>query len=941
LTDNLPIPSKGTPFKREDAILPQGGQYWIYNPKEDEGRGHPVKGRAYLVKQVHVIDGEIHSLETAHHPESGQGGVRISIDEFLEKFEYTEQGEAIRAAEIGKVTATISKLQRLLADHTREASGPPQDDRAGMLTGPRVNSPDTVNALVTSGKSVAEMTQGIEARRQTMLDISERITETAKSIETETKKLARFYQEKAGAALASVNDVLLQAEHLKKGITTLGLFAGDGVEVNLVRDGKPATGEKLALRQLKLHLDEELVCHIDDEGGADYTAINDLGALFDRDPDLLDRMIPEKLGVVLMRFRRNDKQYSFSWARGINSDIADMLANIEENALNKEQVLLVRNGEKVWEVRATDALQNIPRLFPRERDLDDVYRQRSHAFRGIESSMITPKDLQYVEARGKFEQMALEYRRVLVLLWGLDQRLQLFGHFFDRQRHQTFLTAEFQEECLKFIADEEDVLVEGRPSVHRYRETLNLDVEAGSRIIVRWRDMINMESCPAMVEINQRTYAEQLKYNLRQERELVTVERRGGKLMVPVEATHPWRDTVRKFYVDIDRGDLHSYITLDAMRTEDIRWYLANRVARADYLSYIRTFLMAYDVLKPQEEAEASAVEDMIERSGGPAKRTAVMKALTHWRISSADKVLPVGEEGALEKTKRTILEHAELLSGNIPDENLEMARKISDQSGSYRVGLTIGGEYVATRDHPDRPANVPFPWVQEQIFSKNGKLIRERFHRANLERTDVVQLIEGKSTPQDQTIAKMRRREYDGEDDPSSIIAVMKAINQPETTDAWRMIMEPETIAEERDSHFRMSRKPKGRNEPVHCDLPLAITRHRDYVSVLYLSVRPIDAMAALGGESGAHARQFYDTWFAFPEKAWGNLIDRGPIGFETSSLTTRLDLKPALGNGGHMDRPEYALKDAEVLEKTARYDEIMSRLIQLGWMKPEKEKN
>lgn len=940
MTDNLPTPSKGTPFKREDAILPQGGQYWIYNPEEDDGRGHPVKGRAYLIKQVHVIDGEIHSLETAHHPESGQGGVRISIDEFLEKFEYTDQGEAIRAGEIEEVTSTISELQRLLADHTREASGPPQEDGAGMLTGPRVNSPDTVNALVTSGRSVAEMTQGIETKRQKMIDISERITETAKTIETETKKLARFYQEKAGAALASVNDVLLQAEHLKKGITTLGLFAGDGVEVNLVRDGKPATGEKLTLRQLKLHLDEELVCHIDDEGGADYTAINDLGALFDRDPDLLDRMIPEKLGVVLMRFRRHDKQYSFSWARGINSDIADMLANIEENALNKEQVLLVRNGEKVWEVRATDALQNIPRLFPRERDLDDVYRQRSHAFRGIESSMITPKDLQYVEARGKFEQMALEYRRVLVLLWGLDQRLQLFGHFFDRQRHQTFLTAEFQEECLNFIADEEDVLMEGRPSVHRYRETLNLDVEAGSRIIVKWRDMINMESCPAMVEINQRTCAEQLKYNLRRERELVTVERRGGKLMVPVEATHPWRDTVRKFYVDIDRGDLHSYITLDAMRTEDIRWYLANRVARADYLSYIRTFLMAYDILKPQEETEASAIADMIERSGGPAKREAVMTALTHWRISSTDKVLPTEDEDALEKAKKSILAHAELLSGNIPDKTMQTARTISKESGSYRVGLTIGGEYVATRDHPDRPANVPFPWVQEQIFSRNGKLVRERFHRTNLERTDVALLIEGKSKPQDQTIAKMRQRDYDGEDDPSSIIAIMRAMHQPETTDAWRMIMEPETIAEGRESHFRLSRKPKGRNEPVHCDLPLAITRHRDYVSVLYLSVRPIDAMAALGGESGAHARQFCDTWFAFPQKAWGNLIDRGPIGFETSSLATRLDLHPALGNGGHMDRPEYAVKDAEVLEKTPRYDEIMSRLTQLGWIEPEKEK-
>lgn len=941
MTDNLPAPSKGTAFKREDAILPQGGQYWIYNPKEDDGRGYPVKGKAYLIKQVHVIDGEIHSLETAHHPESDRGGVRISIDEFLEKFEYTEQGETIRAAEIGKVTTTISELQRLLADHTREASGPQREDGADMLTGPQVNSPDTVNALVASGKSVAEMTKGIETRRQKMIDISERITDTAKSIETETKKLARFYQEKAGAALASVNEVLLQAEHLKKGITTLGLFAGDGVEVNLVRDGKPATGEKLTLRQLKLHLDEELVCHIDDEGGADYTAINDLGSLFDRDPDLLDRMIPEKLGVVLMRFRRNDKQYSFSWARGINSDIADMLANIEENALNKEQVLLVRNGEKVWEVRATDALKNIPRLFPRERDLDDVYRQRSHAFRGIESSMITPKDLQYVEARGKFEQMALEYRRVLVLLWGLDQRLQLFGHFFDRQRHQTFLTAEFQEECLNFIADEEDVLMEGRPSVRHYRETLNLKVEAGSRVIVKWRDMINMESCPAMVEINRRTCAEELKYDLRQERELVTVERRGGKLMVPVEATHPWRDTVRKFYVDIDQGDLHSYITLDAMRTDDIRWYLSNRVARADYLSYIRSFLMAYDILKPQEEIEASAIMDMIERSGGPAKRDAVMTALTHWRISSADKVLPTEDEDALEKAKKSILAHAELLSGNIPGKTMQTARAISKENGSYRVGLTIGGEYVATRDHPDRPVSIPFPWVQEQIFSKNGKLVRERFHRTNLERTDVALLIEGKSTPQDQTIAKMRQRDYDGEDDPSSIITIMRAMKQPETTDAWRMIMEPETIAEDRDSYFRLSRKPKGRNKPVHCDLPLAITRHRDYVSVLYLSVRPIDVMAAIGGESGAHTRQFCDTWFEFPQKAWDNMIDRGPVGFETSSLATRLDLQPALGDGGHMDRPEYALKDAEVLEKTPRYDEIMSRLTQLGWMKPEKEKS
>lgn len=940
MTDNLPTPSKGLPFKREDAILPQGGQYWIYNPKEEDKGKEPVKGRAYLIRQVHIIDGEIHSLETAHHPSTERGGMRISIDEFLENFEYTDQGEAIRATEIGEVTTSISELQRLLADHTRQAASPAEDTGPAMLTGPQVNSPDTVNALVASGKSVAEMTQGIETRRQAMLDISERITETAKSIETETKKLARFYQEKAGAALASVNDVLLQADHLKKGITTLGLFAGDGVEVNLIRDGKPAEGEKLTLRQLKLHLDEELVCHVDDEGGADYTAINDLGALFDRDPDLLDRMLPEKLCIVLLKFRRRDKEYNFSWARGINADVANMLASIEENMNNKEQVLLVRNGEKIWEVRAVDALQNIPRLFPRERDLDDVYRERSHFFRGLESSMITPKDLQYVEARSKFEQMALEYRRVLVLLWGLDQRLQLFGHFFDRQRHQTFLTAEFQEECLNFVADEEDVLMEGRPSVHAYRAELNAGLEAGSQIVVVWRDLIDMETCPSMIQVNPRSLNEELKYNLKRAREIVTVERRGGKLMVPVEVRHSWRDTERKFYVDLDKArNSSSFIVIDEMRSEDIKWYLANRVARADYLDYVRSFLMAYEIVRGREVAEQTSLKEMVERAGGPAKRKHVMKALAHWRISSSDKILPLENEKSLEKAKHAILAHAELLGGDRPEEVMTVAADIQDQVNAYHVGRTINGDYVAAADCPERPNTIPFPWVKEHSFSKNGKPIRSRYLLAGHERTDVVLLKDGKSVPQPKEIAQLRRR-YDEEESPEAIVAIMRALNKPEETRAWQMIMKPEGLAAESPEYFKLSRKPKGRNDPVHCDLPLGVLRHRGYTSLLYLTVRPIEAMAALGGDAKDMVRNFHQTWFAHPQRAWENMVHRGPVGFETSTLAERIDMNLALGMGGHMDRPEYAYKDAEILEKSPQYDAIISRLEGLGWMKPEKEK-
>lgn len=942
MTDNLPVKAKGTPFARSNEIMPQAGQYWIWNPSEDIESRSLVKGLAYLVKKVHVIDGQIHSLETAAHPSKDRGSLRISIDEFLEQFKYTEQGETIREGEILEVTQTISALQRQLVDHTREAANPaPNENGPKLLSGPTVNDPDTVAALLTSGRSVAEMSQDIETRRQNMLEISERITATTKSIETETKKLARFYQEKAGAALASVDDVLTHADHLKKGITTLGLFAGDGVEVNLIRDGEPAKGEKLTLRQLKLHLDEELVCHIDDEGGADYTAIAKLGDLFDRDPDLLDRMIPERLGIVLLKFRRRDKEYKFSWARGINSDVADMLANIEENTHNREQVLLVRNGEKVWEVRAENALQNIPRLFPRERDLDDVYRERSHVFRGLESSMITPKDLQYVEARGKFEQMALEYRRVLVLLWGLDQRLQLFGHWFDRQKHQTFLTAEFQEECLNFVADEEDVLMEGRPSVHEYIADINSRLEAGSRIIVRWRDLIDMDTCPSMVEVNQRTLNEQLKYNLKQEREIVTVERRGGKLMVPVEACHKWRDTERRFYVDLEKGRTNDgYIVIDEMRTDDIKWYLGNRVARADYLHYVSAFLMAYDVLKEQESLEANAVSDMVERSGGPTKRKYVMRALTHWRNASSEKILPIQDSEALEKDKKAILAHAELLSGAFPGEVTNIMQEIEQEVRPYRIGRTISGQYIAVADCPERPENIPFPWVEEHTFSKKGKLLRSRFHLAGLERTDLAQLKNGTSIPQAEEIASLRRPYGEQEEDPASVIAALRAIKKPEDTHAWRMIMEPDSMIEESSTYFKLSRKPKGRNEPVHCDLPLAVVEGKGYPKILYLSVRPIGAMEMIGGEAKKRIHKFYDTYFAYPKRALENLHARGAVGFNVSATFNNINLDLALGTGAHVHRPEYVIGDSQILEKSPYYEKVISRLEELNWLSSEEGK-
>lgn len=937
MTDNLPIPARASTLHRQDRE-PAAGQYWEWEPEEMREGDRRVTGRAYLVSHVHVIDGAIHSVNLAAHPEGGEGGVRVSLDAFLKDYQYQPDGDAIRAGEIGVVADDIARLQRLLADQTQEAAAPPESVRPGQLAGPSsTEAEDTVQAIVASGRSVADMAQVFEARRDRMLALSESISATTKDIGERTQVLARFYQEKAGAAIAAVNDVIAEADRLKKGVVTLGLFAGDGVKVNLIRDGEPLGPghRRLAIRQLRLFLDEELVCHIDDEGGADHSNISDLGGLLESDPELLDRILPEKLGVVLMRYRRRPKEYNFQWARGINADIANMLVSIQEAEANQEQFLLVRNGDKVWQVRAIDALQDIPRLFPRERDLDDVYRRSHSRFLGIESSTITPRDLEYVEARGRFEQMALEYRRVLVLLWGLDQRLKLFGDFHDRRRHPGFLTAEFQEECLEFIADEENVIGSGLPNVRSYIAEQNERLEAGSRILVRWYDVLSEETCPAVVTYD-KDYRPQFKYNPTRNFEVVTVERRGGDLVAPIEVRHPYRETERRFYVKLEPARGHGYLVLDRVRTSDIGKYLASRIERVDYLDYVPTFLRAHSVLKPIEASEAGALADMIERAGGPASRDHVMEALTHWRVSHGW-ILPA-DEPSVEKAKQLILEQTRRLAGDVDVDAVEAIRGAIAARGdaAFRIGFLVTGEAIALAAVGERPDKLPFPWVREYILSTKGKIMRSRFVMPDEWRSDAAVAFQRDPARQDEATASLHPRpsSFYRSSSPEAVLSLARHLAHQEELKAWKMIMDPDQIVERAGEFFRLARSGKHRIEAVSLDMPLGAWNEKGTVKTLIMTLRPISALLHLGEHASAKVEAHCRAWYRHPEKGLENLRSDRPVGFVLEHHAGSYDVGVHVGRGAYVIKPENLTKDSVEVLRGNRTDEILTRLGELGWL-------
>jgi len=633
-------------------------------------------GTVLLAVRLHFIDDELHSVELAAHPsDSDRTNLAFMADEFFTLFVAAEDGETVRETEIAEVHSRIVAIQARLASPPPSMTALPGPEQSRPTTVSLVRALDHKEDIAGKAKAIAI---AADERRQF-------IEEGTKEITAQTTLLANFYQEKASAALAVVGDSIQFAKDVSEGLTTLSLYTGEGVTVERLCEGESADpSEPLTLYQDRLYLDEELAVEAL-TGGFDFRGLDSLGDILAADRGLIDRMVPASRGAVLVRVRRSDRNY----AAGPEGAIVDAFMNQR----NHKVYLLVRDGGNVHLVNSEITTDNAERLFPTRKEIADIFKNWGREIR--------PDHLDYSKARNDFERNTVFYKRMLLMLWGLNDRLGLFGSFYDKSRFDNWYDGEFQAERVVYVHDGEGTLGVARPSFFDWIRQSNRCMQSGSRVAAVWPRMVTADSAPACYSNRYVNGDPQRIYAPTETAGIARVERKGDRLTVRCMVSGRMRtdyEKVREFEASVDLLTALRYegstscLCLDRVTVADLDYYLNSRKERRNYEEYFHLFRIARTFLAAEEETQRPAMQSLLadlSHSGVDADtaQESLSRAAALWRAQNSARL--VGGEGWTENDRRTVLDIAYALSGK-QDGLLERARR--EIEGCVPVEVRIDG---------------------------------------------------------------------------------------------------------------------------------------------------------------------------------------------------------------------------------------------------------
>lgn len=718
----------------------------------DEVSGKPLvpAGMVLLLCSIKRVDDEIHTVELAGHPREHSEGTRFSmlVDHFTEAFEHipNEEARAVRSQEISQIHAAVGKLEEKMRTAQATPSGLQQMIEEGLALLPPLSEERTlalplpkltVSAEMTVGDALSLSAGALEAQRSVVVAKSREAQAVAKWLQKEQAEVMRtiaqltpFYGEQAAAALAMAEDAMTIAAKVHKGLANLDLYTGKGVTVETLATGAPASHVPLTVTQARLFADEELSVWRDVD--AETFDFEDMGKFADaiKEPSFLDQVFGTLRGVVLMSVRRSAIRYE-----GFDPYSANA-----RNERNLESWLLIRNGNNVHRVFSSVGTHaHAEMLFP---TLDDM----QNVFRGLDGSKITLESIAYPDKREKFDSIALHYRRFLLLLCGLDHRLSLFGDFYPENLRGSiaFLSHEFQENHFHFIADGDRSrqLPDGRPSLREWIDAHNERLQSGSRVLVLWKECVESENAPALFsrrENYRRGSGPEQLYKPERGAEVVVAYRDEGVLCAPCQAVgdYDWRNDrrgeTRRFTARVvlkaERGSsaFCGWLCLDAVKRDDLLFYIHSRVARVKHGHFIALFKGAAKWLEREATDEASTrallAQELIAGKIAqlPFEADAIVdEAVVAWRCARRGEPLPTitpGEpmpEGwtSLYKQMWTLAERSNNVALRLEAEQLAIAsgrqplRLISTgTSGAIALYATPAAHEREERLIPDRSA--------------------------------------------------------------------------------------------------------------------------------------------------------------------------------------------------------------------------------------------
>lgn len=562
---------------------------------------HYDLGAVLLIQELKFADNNLHSVHVRHHPKYGKSTVGFLLHEFYQYFDVITQaeGEKVREKEIEDLKILIGHKEK----DVQEYRDNPKKLQALALSiySKRIGSPATPKVIQTDNianllgqTNAVEQIHLLKSQANMFADVAkiqaDIITEKVNELQTLMNELTPFMVERYATTLASTKEAQDTIKEVNDGIATLSLYTGEGVEVYEVKKGVEAPQHiPLTLVQDRILCDVELA-YFNDES----SAYLDVDNVYDRffkvladNPQLVNQIFPTERCICVAAIRESYIDYK------------DKLWNIIMNKLNKETFLLVRNGENISVVYSPIGTHLAAKnLFPSKDILDKCFLTRDGEMD------INVDNLKYSDALSEIDRITLHYKRFLILIAGLQHRLNILGQFYpDNETFEIFFP-HFQNKYFNFIHDQDGsgMLSDlDELSLYGYVREQNSKLAKGSTLICRTNNMVSKEAAPYCWTYSwlRGRDSDALTRPPVNAYEIVKVEqdKDGFFVRFPVNSGYTERSPLAKVRID-EGGSEISYLVLDNLSIERLENYISKRKYRQFYLDYMGLFKGAKAYIK-------------------------------------------------------------------------------------------------------------------------------------------------------------------------------------------------------------------------------------------------------------------------------------------------------------------------------------------------------
>lgn len=518
-------------------------------------------------------------------------GVQEAVEESLEEF--TRKMEAEVAASQQDHVQRIADLRRIHRRAARRSSA-----AGNPLVARSVTISDQVGLMISGGidsEGLQELT--VEARKRIVIaeTTSKWLIKRSEKLADKLKCLTPYYAEKGQVALARAKKAISYVKDITQGLTSLKLYTGDGVDVVTILEGAHApASEPLTLVQGKRRMDEELAVWANVDDDFDWTHQGRFFEALKTNPSLVDQVFPASRCVVSMAVTGRDIYYSSRdttpWQRVMNQ------------IRNRAVFLLVRDGQNIHAVYSSEpSHEAAARLFPTQKEIEEP-------FRGIDGSTIGLQDVAFGESAERFDDIALHYKRFLILLCGLDHRMKLFGEFYPPETALQFMSLGFQQRYFSFLEDDNDerLIGDGMEPVSKWIERCNTAVRSGSRVITSLDGHLTAAS-PQLT----RSRSEKLCQSRMTVQLVVAREKGHHYISVPTESRYGRGRGQASVWLDgpSSTESRDWFLCMDLVRLATVQRYIYSRLNRTRNISWLRAFKRAEAILLEEQQQQAALRE--------------------------------------------------------------------------------------------------------------------------------------------------------------------------------------------------------------------------------------------------------------------------------------------------------------------------------------------